>query len=373
MKLRYAIASLAAVVVGAIAFAAAGAEPRVRLLGGPATIEVGAPWRATLVVRPADAGRPVVRLRGPATRAASLRRLSPGRFALTAVFPTAGRWRVEARVAGKAFRLRTVVVRRAAPPPIALRAPVQLALDSAGQVLVTDNERGALIRVDPATGRATVVAEIRSPFGLAVGRNGDLYATSDDRLLRLATAATTLARSEGGLDIGPVTVDGAGDLFFFAENRIYRVSQPGAASRFGGSGEEGFGGDAGPVEQATFARAHGMTIAADGALVLADSGNGRLRRVDPSTRVVTTIVAGLGFPAGVATGPDGSLYVAEHEANTVRRVAVDGTTSILAANLAGPMGVAVAADGAVYVTEIRPPRIRRIDVTGAISTVFPRP
>jgi sugar lactone lactonase YvrE len=373
VKLRYGIASLAAVVVGAIAFGAAGAEPRVRLLGGPATIEVGAPWRATLVVRPADAGRPVVRLRGRSTRAASLRRLSPGRFALTAVFPSAGRWRVEARVAGKAFRLRTVVVRRPATPPIALRAPVQLAIDPAGHLLVTDNELGALIRVDPASGRATVVSEIRSPYGLAVGRDGELYATSDDRLVRLAPGAeTTLARSEGGLDIGPVTVDGAGVLFFFTENRIYRVSQAGA-SRFGGTGAEGFGGDAGPVEQATFARAHGMAVAADGALVLADSGNGRLRRVDLSSRVVTTIVAGLGFPAGAATGPDGSLYIAEHEANAVRRVAPDGTTSVLADNLAGPMGIAVATDGTAYVTEIRPPRIRRIDATGAISTVFPRP
>lgn len=361
---------------------------RVTLEGGGATATVGRPWRATLVVRPASAGRPVVTLRGPSERALSLRRVARGRYALRAVFDGAGRWRVEARLHGRRFLLRTVVARAPAPAQVVLRGPGQLTLDGSGRFLITENEGGRIVRVDPATGKVAVVQVITSPFGIALAPGGELYATSDDRLLRLGAdgSQSVVARSEGGLDIGPVAVDGAGDVFFFTEGRFYRVDrQSGAVSRYGGTGSDGFGGDGETVDRATFGRPHGLLIARDGALLVSDSENGRIRRIDPVSRIVTTIATGLGFPSGMALAPDGSLYVADVERNTVRRVAPGGAVTVVAgtgsdassgdggpataASLAVPSSVAVLPDGTIYVTEARSGRIRRIDAAGTITSL----
>ena len=182
-----------------------------------------------------------------------------------------------------------------------------------------------------------------------------------------------------------LAADPSGGVFAFTENRLYRL-EPGAAalSAYGGTGVQGFGGDGGPVSAATFGRPHGLAIAPDGALIVSDSENGRIRRVDPVTRIVTTI-ASAGFTGGVAVGPDGAVYVAAFQANQVRRIVPSGAVTTVAgtgtpastgdggpavaAALRGPISVAVAADGTIYVGEGQPGRIRRIAPDGTIRTL----
>jgi hypothetical protein len=67
-----------------------------------------------------------------------------------------------------------------------------------------------------------------------------------------------------------------------------------AARRYGG----GYGGDGGPATSALLDYPKGLARAGDGTLIIADTLNSRIRRVDPVTKVITTI-AGTG-PAGTA-------------------------------------------------------------------------
>ena len=357
--------------VGLLAGSAQAKAPNVSLTGGPARAVVGQPWRATLAVRPASAGRPSVTLRGPSVRVAAVRALAAGRYRVEARFPAAGSWRVEARLAGKTFRLRAVAVRAPGRRPITLRSPTLPAIDTDGNLLVPEQQANRIVRIEPTTGRLAVAAPVVGPYGLALDATGAMYVSSDNTVVRIAPggARRELGQSDTGLDIGPVAVDAAGDVYWFADNRISRWSAAtGQVTRYGGNGAQGFDGDGGPVTRATFGRPHGLAFAPDGALIVSDSENNRIRRVDPDTQIVTTIASGIRFPAGVAVGRDGAIY-SVGLSNTLVRIGPDGSTRQLATGLRSPLGVAVAADGTIYVTEGDSGHILRIDQSGRISTL----
>ncbi len=101
--------------------------------------------------------------------------------------------------------------------------------------------------------------------------------------------------------------------------------------------------------------------------------------------------AQLSLPAGLAVGPDGSLFVADEINNRVRRIAPDGQITTVAGNgtmcdamadpscgdgglavdaaVSSPHSLALAPDGSLYIAEIWRPRIRRVDPSGTITTV----
>lgn len=179
----------------------------------------------------------------------------------------------------------------------------------------------------------------------------------------------------------------------------------------GTSGLGGFDGDGGPATRARLSRPNDLTIGEDGSLYIADTSNHRIRRVDPSGRITT--VAGIGnngifadgipatealirTPMGVDVGPDGSLYIADHRQNRIRRVfpGRDGIvtgepdeiiTTVAGTGAAGTTGdnglateaqiqeissVAAGSDGSVYFAqEFNNVRIRRINPAGIITTV----
>jgi sugar lactone lactonase YvrE len=98
----------------------------------------------------------------------------------------------------------------------------------------------------------------------------------------------------------------------------------------------------GPASEATFARAHGMALGPDGSLYVADADGHTIRRV----------------------GPDGTVST---YAGSGERGFVDGAAHI--AKFASPIDVAVATSGAVYVADTANEAIRRIGPDGAVSTV----
>ncbi|WP_098455951.1 NHL domain-containing thioredoxin family protein [Sanguibacter antarcticus] len=122
----------------------------------------------------------------------------------------------------------------------------------------------------------------------------------------------------------------------------------------------------GPLAEAWFAQTSGLAAGSDGAVWLADSETSALRRVEIepgiSTGTVTTAIgeglfdfghrdgpaaqALLQHPLGVATLPDGSVVVADTYNGAIRRLdpATDEVTT-LATGLAEPSGVLVHVDG----------------------------
>lgn len=69
---------------------------------------------------------------------------------------------------------------------------------------------------------------------------------------------------------------------------------------FAGTGERGFHGDGGPATKARFESPGGIALDAAGNLYVADSHNGRVRRIDPSGNITT--IAGNGEQGSAGDG-----------------------------------------------------------------------
>ncbi len=119
---------------------------------------------------------------------------------------------------------------------------------------------------------------------------------------RLALQVSRRSWSIRELDLGDDTVadasgvaaDGLGNFYVSDSSRhaIFRISASGAAELFAGGAEAGFAGDEGPAVDARFNHPRGLAIDSGGHLFVADSGNNRVRMIDPDGRVFT--VAGCG-------------------------------------------------------------------------------
>jgi sugar lactone lactonase YvrE len=203
-----------------------------------------------------------------------------------------------------------------------------------------------------------------------------------------------------------VAVDGQGNLFVADtyNQRIRRVDHgTGVITTVAGNGTAGFGGDNGPATAAQFNLPAGLSLDGQGNLFIADFFNSRIRRVDHSTGVITT-VAGNGtygfsgdngqataaeiyLPAGVAVDGQGNLFIADygnqrirwvdHSTGVITTVAGNGTQGFsgdngqaTAAQLNQPIGVAVDGQGNLFIADYNNQRIRRVDhSTGVITTV----
>lgn len=383
------------------------APPAARLVTRPPATE-GAAWTARLALRTPPARRPVVIARsGQATQRATVTRRSPTVFLVRLRFRFAGRWRLEARLGRASQPLGSVVVReRGATQPrgeIRIETPAHVALDARGRLLVVEGGRNRVLALDPASGRITrfagtgtvllsgdgapaTAAGIGSPFGIAAAPDGEIFVTSDDRLRRIDAAGRISTAAVAPAQLGPIATDDRAVWFAAADTKVYRYDRATrAVTHVAGTGATGFDGDGGLATLAAFSAPHGIAVAPDGGVLVADTGNDRVRRIDPLTGVVTTIASGLTGSWGLAVAPDGALYAGAATANRIYRLDSGGTATLVAgdgsidssgdggpavaAGLPSPLGMAASRD-ALYVVEWRAGRIRRIDLgTGTISTL----
>ena len=269
-------------------------------------------------------------------------------------------------------------------------------------------------------GGPAVAARLNLPYDVAVDSSGNLYITdtNNDRIRKVDSAGTitTIAgtgeRRFGG-DGGPaiqaqldapsgVVVDGAGNLYIAdrANHRIRKVDSTGTITTIAGTGERGFGGDGGPATQARLNYPYGVAVDGAGNLYIADLANHRIRKVD-STGTITTFAgtgergfggdggpasqAQINFPTGVAVDEAGNLYIADWSNARIRKVDGTGTITTIAgtgelgfggdggpaiqARLSLPYSVAVDGAGNLYIADQYNNRIRRVDSTGTLTTI----
>ncbi|MEA2623529.1 MAG: hypothetical protein QOH61_2439 [Chloroflexota bacterium] len=91
--------------------------------------------------------------------------------------------------------------------------------------------------------------------------------------------------------------------FVFTDNvngRVRRVTADGTITLVAGNGHYGFRGDSGTAITAKLSAPDGLAVLADGSVLIADTGNQRIRRVDTSGVIST--VAGTGKPADLGDG-----------------------------------------------------------------------
>jgi len=317
-----------------------------------------------------------------------------------------------------------------------LSEPFGVAVAADGTVYIADSGNSVIRRVSPLGVITTVAgngqdgysgdngpatsAELGYPEGVAVAADGSFDIADDGnqdiRRVNSSGVITTVAgNGQTGYrgDNGPATAaalsdptgvavgrDGSIYIADHNNNRVRRVSPSGIITTFAGDGEGGFSGDNGPATAAELTSPNGVAVGRDGSIYIADRGNNRIRRVNPSGIITTVAGDGLqGFggdkgpatsaeldsPTDVVVGGDGSVYIADYGNNRIRRVTPKGVITTVAGNgedgssgdngqataaaLSDPVGVAVASDGTIYIADYGNDQVRRVSPTGVITTI----
>lgn len=256
-----------------------------------------------------------------------------------------------------------------------------IAIDAAGNVLISDAGCGRIRRVDRRTGVISTVAgngnggfsgdggsatsaSLSSPLGIALDSAGNLFiADSNNDRVRRVDARTAMISTVAGngrasfsgdggkatdaslASPNTVTIDAAGNLLIGdrLNNRIRRVlATSGIITTIGGNGTSDLSGDGGLATSATLSAASGVAVDPAGNVIIIDTDDNRIRRVAATSGIITTVAgskadpgfsgdgeiatsASLGFPRGIALDSAGNLFIAENA--RVRRV--DASTGII--------------------------------------------
>jgi sugar lactone lactonase YvrE len=267
-----------------------------------------------------------------------------GSYRARLVFPATGVWKLSARLAGRSSRLGSVSVRAA---PLVLDQPTGIAVGPGRTLLAVEFGRQRLVRVDSATGAVTKIATLAKPWGVARGA-GSVY-VSDSRWVERIDAGRApqiVATVDPGVEVGPVAVAPNGDVYYSTVSAVYRLAQ-----------------GAGPPRQLAagtpLAGPHGLAVAADGSVLVADTEHNLVRRIDAADTVTT--FAAIGHPRGIAVAPDGSVYVAAADEQRIVHFGASGDRlGTVGPRFKDVYALAVAGDGTVYAVDIDANLIRRI-------------
>jgi len=288
--------------------------------------------------------------------------------------------------------------------PLELSDPFGVAVGDDGSIYMTDaGEHNRIQKIAP-DGKITRIAGgpegsgdgvfdkalFNSPSGLAILPGGDLVVadTGNNCIRRVPVrgeTSTVAGDGKPGYADGParaaqfngpigVAVDTRGNIYVADSynDRIRMITPEGQVSTVAGKGSPGYAD--GDRSTALFDTPSGIVVANDNSLIVADTGNDRLRRISAEGNVTTLPATDLSSPVGVAITHDNFLYVTELDRSRVVQVAPDGTTHVIA-NDAGfnqPTGIAIDPNGRgpakLYVADSGNYLVRKLDPTPTTAT-----
>ncbi len=268
------------------------------------------------------------------------------------------------------------------PPEASLNEPYGVVVDRAGNIFVADRLNRRVRRIDAASGTIATLA----------GTGEAAYGGDGGPALRAGLAepnGLAFDADERHLYIADV-----------ADNRVRVVDLlTGTIATFAGTGAPEHSGDGGKAAEAGIFGARAVKVGPDGTVYILERQGSSLRAVDPRTGIITTVAgttargySGDGGPAlaavfdapkEMAIDRDGSLLIVDTENHAIRRIDRAGIVSPVAggrqgtggdggpatqAGLDRPHGAVVGPDGAIYIGDTNNHRIRKVTALGRRGT-----
>jgi len=264
-----------------------------------------------------------------------------------------------------------------------LRTPSGVAVDAAGALFIADYSSFKIRKVTPdgkitsyagtgeygydGDGGPATQAKLRNVRGIVTDSAGNLYFADQTShcVRKISPNGVIITIAGSGVpgfsgDGGPaasahlnnptdVVLDAAGNLYITdsMNGRLRKVSPAGVITTIAGNGTYGLGGDGGPATSAQLGAISGVALDAAGNIFLADSGQNRIRRINPAG-IITTIAGydeqGLGIggfggdggpatlakfqqPADLAIDDFGNIFVADEFNHRIRKLTPYSTNS----------------------------------------------
>ena len=297
--------------------------------------------------------------------------------------------------------------------------PFGIAVASDGTIYVADAGESNRIRKISPDGNVTTLAggsegfsdglgpaaSFNTPSALALGPDGNLYVadTGNNRIRKITAegmVSTVAGDGNAGYVDGPVataqfngpiglTVSGGGDIYVAdTYNDVIRmITTKGQVTTIAGGGTPGYAD--GEQKVAMFDTPSGIIVVENSSLIVADTGNRRLRKVSPEGNVTTLPTSGeeLSRPIGLAFSHDRFLYVTELDRSRVIQVAPDGVARVVSGHGSGfadgfdgaqfnqPTGIAIGPrvhkPTEIFVADSGNYLVRKLTQTNAASAVTP--
>jgi sugar lactone lactonase YvrE len=289
--------------------------------------------------------------------------------------------------------------------PLVLSDPFGVAVAADGTIYVADAGESNCIRKISPDGNVTTLAgnsegfadgvgasaSFNTPSALALGHDGSLYVadtgnnrirkiTPDGRVSTIAGDGTAgyrdgpAAQAQFNAPIG-LAISPGGDIYVAdTYNDVIRmIATDGQVTTIAGGGTPGYAD--GVQKAALFDTPSGIIVVENNSLIVADTGNRRLRQISPEGNVTTLPVSGeeLSRPIGLTFSHDHFLYVTELDQSRVIQVAPDGVARVIAAGFNQPTGIAIGPrinkPAELFVADSGDYLVRKLDQVSSDTTI----
>jgi len=241
-----------------------------------------------------------------------------------------------------------------------LAVPTAVKFDNKGLLTTTQAGNGEILKIDIQSGAKTVVGKVRPGIdNFALDADNRLFISHfvDGGVAEiLSNGQERVLVPAGFLFPLGLVVGSDGGLYAADGLSLVALTPDGKRNRPGMLLDEGFPG---------FVR--GLAAGPGGVLYVTTSA-GSVASYHPGTRAANVLASGLNELLGIARAADGSMIAAEAGAGRVLKVRASGAISTVAQGLSRPAGVAAAADGSCYVSESG--RGRVVKLNGGTTAVI---
>lgn len=298
-----------------------------------------------------------------------------------------------------------------APNSAQFARPFRVAIDSKGNIYIADyyNYRVRMVTASSNTintiagngtpgysgdNEAGINASIADIHGIAIDSSGNVYIadTANSRVRKITTAGIISTYAGNGTrgytgDGAAATsaelwfpcglaFDSSGNLYIsdYGSSTVRKVDSKGTITTVAGTGSFGYSGDSGSASKAQLGYPYSIRFDSAGNLLIADTGNTDIRKVDTSGNI-STVISGI-TPEDIAVDATGAICFVDGVTSYVQKILPGGTIIPIAGNgtaafsgdggpanqaqVNQPQGVATDSSGNVYVADTQNQVIRKL-------------